>query len=353
MGALIFEYEEVLQLVEALNNMQILFHPKYMEIGKIEMNNLSELRSKDIMIFIDSNILSPIYELSKYGKTNDENGLIIASSLILFSKIIGARITSGLALIENESNSKQAISSKEKVQYYLHAINNFPPMLWKDITWGNIDTIPVQFRLKNIKENNIDDKSDNVYKIENNIHFIQHKIALIKMVYLLKTEGYSFETFYYFFNWYIDNLLICESLIVYAAMVFGNIEGVKAPKNINSSNYNKVLNGIENQAWDIHHLSQWSTFYGHEDEFNKVNFFATNDTTLKYIIINSIFSESIDSICCVFNDDKQCEKIISLVNSKLGSNRICPLDIKNTKDTLKTLDKLLLQVNDELLSLFK
>lgn len=61
---------------------------------------------------------------------------------------------------------------------------------------------------------------------------------------------------YYFFNWYIDNLLICENLIVYAAMVFGNVEGVKAPKNINSSNYSKVLNGIENQAWDIHHLSQ-------------------------------------------------------------------------------------------------
>lgn len=39
-------------------------------------------------------------------------------------------------------------------------------------------------------------------------------------------------------------------------MVFGNVEGVKAPKNINSSNYSKVLNGIENQAWDIHNLSQ-------------------------------------------------------------------------------------------------
>ena len=46
-------------------------------------------------------------------------------------------------------------------------------------------------------------------------------------------------------------------------------------------------------------------------------------------------------------------KIISLVNSKLGSNRICPLEIKNTNDTLKIPDKLLLQVNDELLSLFK
>ena len=136
-------------------------------------------------------------------------------------------------------------------------------------------------------------------------------------------------------------------------MVFGDVEGVKAPKNINSSNYSKVLNGIEIQARDIHHLSQQDTFYGHEDEFNKVNFFATNDTALKYIIVNSIFSESTDSICCVFNNGKQREKIISLVNSKLGSNRICPLEIKNTNDRLKTLDKLLLQVNDELLSLFK
>ena len=85
----------------------------------------------------------------------------------------------------------------------------------------------------------------------------------------------------------------------------------------------------------------------------KLIFFATNDTVLKYIIVNSIFSEYIDSICCVFNNGKKCEKIISLVNSKLGSNRICPLEIKNTNDTLKIPDKLLLQVNDELLSLFK
>lgn len=348
MNALIFEYDEILQLIDALSNMQILFHPKYMETGVITDNSFSELRSKDVMIFIDSNILSPIYELARYGKTNDKNGLVIASVLILFSKILGARITSGLALIENESNSKQSVSSEEKLQYYLHAIDNIPPMLWKEIAWGNIDTLPEQYVLKNLEIND-----DNVFKIKNNIHFMQHKIAMIKMVYLLKTQGYGFEVYYEFFNWYIDNFVICESLIVYAAMVFGNVEGVKAPKNINSTNFTKVLSGIENQAWDIHYLSQWSTFYGHEKEFNKVYLFATNDITLKHIIVNSVFGESIDSICCVFSEKKQYEKIISLVKSKLGSNRICPLDRNNIKETMQKLEELLSQVNNELLSLFK
>ena len=70
---------------------------------------------------------------------------------VLISKFIRTRITVGLALIENYSNSGQSISSDKELPYCLHAINNIPLMSWQNIAWGYIREIPEKYALKDVK----------------------------------------------------------------------------------------------------------------------------------------------------------------------------------------------------------
>lgn len=118
MRTLIFEDNEMDNLIEAVNKLQLLFHPTLMGRGEITANEIMKLSQMNSSIIIDSNILSPIYELAKYGTTKNKEGLQISAILVIFSKIINARITGGFALIENESNSYMSTSSDEKEQFF-------------------------------------------------------------------------------------------------------------------------------------------------------------------------------------------------------------------------------------------
>jgi len=65
----------------------------------------------------------------------------------------------------------------------------------------------------------------------------------------------------------------------------GCYENIKAPKNANSKDVEKVIAGCENQAWDISYLTHWSTLYEYPDEYPEEFMFATNDILLKRIFI--------------------------------------------------------------------
>ena len=343
MNILIFKDNEISELIEAINLLQIIFHPHYMELGEIKIKDIFELQSKDNLIFLDSNLLSPIYDLGKYGKSKNKRGLQIAALIVIFSKLIHARITAGLALIENDSNSKKSISSEEKVQYCLHAIDEIPLMVWKGLAWELINEIPKGLTLQEANT-----KKEGTFEYKDNSLLKQNKIALIKMVYILRNKGYGFDSFYIFLKWYIDNLLFNKSLIVYTAMIFGNIDQVKAPKNMNNMNFNKVIEGIENQAWDIYHLTQWKKFQHLEKDTNKINFFATNDNSLKFILVNSLPGEWLSAIYCIFKTKKEQDKIESLVRSHLFENRIYPFDLNNKEEIQYKMNLLLIEVEKQL-----
>ena len=335
MSMLIFEDNEMQELLDTINQIQILFHPIYAPNGTISAHDYFELIKKDVIIILDNNLVSPIYEVMKNGKTKNENGLKYAAILLLFSKCIHARVSSGFALIENEMNRKSKISSDEKNEFFLQAIDNIHPMVWKKYVYGEINKL----EFKPLDSINV--KKTEVFNIEENIHFKIHKITLLKIVYYLRnTDLEPFEKFTNFLNWYFDNLIITESMVVYAAMIFSGVSGIKPPKNCFSDSFTKIISGIENQAWDMHHLSQWSTFYKNEEN-NKVFFFATNDITLKHILVNSIpLGEWYNVIPKIFSSKKQKEEIEQICEAKLGKNRIKPFELSDSNINI-ILDKLL------------
>ena len=89
-----------------------------------------------------------------------------------------------------------------------------------------------------------------------------------------------------FVQWMYDYLLVSEYLLTYIIMLFTGQEYIKAPKNANSDDLEKIVAGCENQAWDIAYLTNWSTLYSDTENYPEEFLFATNDVLLKRIFIN-------------------------------------------------------------------
>lgn len=84
--------------------------------------------------------------------------------------------------------------------------------------------------------------------------------------------------------------------------------------------FNKIINGCINQAWDLTYLSNWSTFYWNESESNNVHFFVTNDKLLKLIF--NVTHSGIDIVNELF--DKKESKEINNRMLELRNNRVKP-----------------------------
>ena len=113
-------------------------------------------------------------------------------------------------------------------------------------------------------------------------------------------------------------------------MLLTNQNGVRGPKNYNSNNVDKILDGCRNQAWDLSYISSWSTVYYNEDKYDKIFFFATNDLGLKRILVNTFAdTKAIGCIECCFSK-REAGKILALIEQK-QMNRMKPDFGKNPR----------------------
>lgn len=115
-----------------------------------------------------------------------------------------------------------------------------------------------------------------------------HIAEMLHVVYLCRQHNLSsVKKILAFLKWNYENLLISESTIAYVALLFTNQLGIKAPKNSGCNDIEKIFNGCENQAWELSYLSNWSCFHYNEKTMDDIFMFATNDTQLKKIFINT------------------------------------------------------------------
>jgi len=243
---------------------------------------------------------------------------------IIWGNYIADRITPVFALFENDGAGKSKYTGEEQQQLFQYAIDNIPLNIWLAVASGQITEIPdfflsgFHFESKGI-----------VFSEADNLHFLIHQNALLQMVILLKTKDLTgFERFIQFLNWYADHLIIAESMFVYAALVFSETPSISKPKHFNSSDFSKIMDGINNQAWDMCYLSHWSSFV-----FDEINgrsgdssfLFATNDDLLKNIAECSFVKKrSAQVIENVFGTDYQLKELEEISSSKFGSNRKRP-----------------------------
>ena len=115
---LAFDDGELEAIICNMNALQIFYHHKYADDGRITFHSMMELQGKGTFIFIDNNILSPVCECIKTGTVKDKLRLREIATLITFSKFINAQMSCGLCLVENDTAKKATISEKEQRQLF-------------------------------------------------------------------------------------------------------------------------------------------------------------------------------------------------------------------------------------------
>lgn len=338
MSYIYFEDDDLDNMLAVINNQQMCYHPVYAPNGQFSLKNIFELVSqdKDITIIADNNLVSPICEIAKKGRLNNELRMQKIAMFVTWTKFIHARVTCGISLFENDTAGLASVPGEEYRLAFLYALGNIPAQIWKEIAFGCRDCIPDVFLYAGV----IDEPKE--YQLCNSLLLLSNEAAMVKIVQLIRNSKLTaIDRFIDFMNWYADNLDIAESVVVYAAMVFANISDVTPPKNAKVKDYQKVMRGIKNQTWDVTYITLWSMFY-YRDKDGKCTMFATDDETQKRIVLNIIPSgEWANAISTIFTTKSEHKKLKELWKTKFGDSRIRPFTNMQDEEKVSTVKALL------------
>jgi hypothetical protein len=312
--------EDDLELVwDILPKLQLIFHPKYSPDGQFKFSDIESIkRQKNMILLLDRNLLSSLLRLCEQGCLKDELEMRTIALIMAWSIMNGISISAGLAVKENASKESDSDNAKLELAKFQKIFDYYPSMTWLSLANGTIDKIEI------CPETTSSFNTDIQYH-EDDDHFLMHLATMLHIVYLHRqTHMTPKDKFIEYIEWSSNNLLICQYSNTYAAMLFTNQDNIRPPKHCHNIDFEKMLSGCKNQAWDINYLSNWSAVYWEEDIMDEVFLFATADKMLKTIFINTHGDSDIfDLIETVFSKN-QAKEIVDFYDSKLGQSRIKP-----------------------------
>lgn len=320
MSFLILEDNEPQYIWDAIHEMQLVFHPHYAPEGQFDYYKLSTLKyEKNIIVFLDRNLLSSLLKLCEQGVLKNTREMRIIALLMTWALMNQFPISAGMAIKENAIKINDSIYAKVELKKFIEIFDFYPDMIWLRLAQGEIDEIPpCQF------SNTLYDTTISYHQEDD--HLLIHLASMLYIVYLYRRKDLSaVDKVISFLKWNCKYLLICQYTITYIALLFTNQEGIRPPKGANSNNIETVWNGCYNQAWDLNYLSNWSTFYWDETKMEDIFLFATTDVMLKQIFINAHGNGNFfDLIEAVF-PRKQSKQIIDFyIQNMSANNRVRP-----------------------------
>lgn len=350
MDFLLFEDDDLDLMHQAINKLQLCFHPAYAPMGHFSVHDLFDMQDdeKRIIVIADRNIVSPICEIATNGMLNDDYRMRKIALFVTWSKFARVQLSSGLGLYENDTSGLASTSGEENRLQFLHGVNEIPSQVWKALAYGQIDSIPERYLYKKGAVQDIK------YDFSDDLLYLCNEAAIIKITQLIRTQGMSgIDKFIAFMNWYADHLDIAESIMVYAAFVFMNVKDVAKPKGCMSKDYEKAVAGIRNQAWDITYITAWSMRYRNESG-NNITMFATDDITQKIIVVNVIPpGQCGEAINAVFKTKAQQQKVEHFADTKLGPARVRPFGDKPWEERVSIVQKLIHEEYEILRKMFE
>lgn len=319
MSCLVMDGEEYNFIWKLVCDLQMIFHPLYSREGKLNYKALlAKKSSKKIIIMLDRQLLSSLLKLSRDGYLKNEKELRITALLMTWMIMNDFPASAGLALKEYATKINDVIEPKLELQEFNNIFNYYPSMMWLRLAEGAIDnipicTLPIEPFITEIEYHKEDD------------HLMMHIAEMLHAVYLFRRHDLTpVEKMLEFLKWNYKYLLICESTLVYIAMLFTNQQGIKAPKNAGSNDIEKILNGCKNQAWDLNYLSNWSCFHYDEKTIDEIFLFATNDIQLKIIFINTYANGGVGALIDTVFAKGDSKKIYDVINANRCSKRVKP-----------------------------
>lgn len=296
-------------LFKIINDFQIIFHPYYSKDGIFVHYDEFLRNNKDKIIVLDRNITSLLYDYLKNGELKEKDSMIMILSFLAFCNYNRLQYNIGLAMNEY-GDSQENLKVIEQLNELLTYLADIPTMLFLNcLKYGN-------FELPTFKISTRFQRHAN-YKNKSIMYWISY-CSVLKIAELYLTNLSAEERIIKYLEWYYDNLILSMYDITYAILLFTNYETIKAPKNIRSGNFEKVIKGCRNQAWDISYLS---TINNVKQKFlDKEIFFATNDINLKIIFMACHYFEKswLELIDDRVINTKVKNKIFGLIEEKMA-----------------------------------
>lgn len=302
-----------------IQKQQIVFHPKFAPYGAFDYTQFLLSKSKKPFILcIDRNILISLFKFCKNGFLKNEKEARSIGLIMAWSELNQVNLSSGFAIQERASQTQNQVEGLLELQKFFEIINNYPSQMWLQVAKGITTKIPPLNFTFELAQNITVDYSDG------GDHYDMALVSLLRMVQLYRNKSLQpMEKFIEFFKWTCDNLLISEYMLVYAILLFTDQENIKAPKNANSNSFDRIFEGCKNQAWDITHLTHWSTIYSDSENYAEEILFATNDDLLKRIFINKNGPNGWLGVLNETFSEKEYNHICTFVENEI-SNRVKP-----------------------------
>lgn len=316
---LILDEEDLNFVWEIVQQQQMIFHPQIAPDGKFDLKQFYASKSrKPFILFLDRNIFSSLLELCEKGTLKTRAEVQRIGLIMAWAEMNDIEISAGFAIEERATQIGSQENGLVELQKFSEIFDYYPMQLWLDVAEGRVSEIaPIHYTgrpARNITAN----------FATGNDHYFMAFASLIHMVSLYRDDRLSpAEKIKDFFKWMIDNLLVSEYILTYAALLFTSQEGIKAPKNARSNNIERVIEGCKNQAWDIAYLTNWSVWYSNTDEYAEEILFATNDILLKRIFISQNNPYRFNGVLYSVFSKKDYTDITNLI-AGLMTNRVKP-----------------------------
>lgn len=302
---------EYIYIWQELQRQQMVFHPTIAPIGRPNSQKFfHSLETKPFSLFIDRNILSSLLQFCEKGHIKSEEAKRIGV-LMTWANLCDIGISAGLAVQERAYQLRSQSAALFELQRFFDVFDQYPSQTWLQVATGRLTEIPpITFSEKAAYGISVDysDAGD---------HYEMAVASLLHLVWLYRNnDATPLEKIRDFYLWLYDNLLTSEYLLVYAAMLFTNQSKIKAPKHANSNRLKAIISGCENQAWDISYLTNWSTLYSEPERYDREFLFATNDSLLKQIFINTNGPYRLNGVLFSVLPKREYNQIIELIQKK-------------------------------------
>lgn len=316
---LLLEDEDMDFIWNTIQDQQVIFHPRIAPDGKIDFDEFYDSRrAKPYILFIDRNILSSFLKLCEKGSLKNKGESQLVGLIMTWAEMNDVAISAGLAVMERASSLSSQKEGLLELRKFQEAYDAYPGQMWLHVAEGRMTDIkPVAF-------SNAPAKNITVDYASGGDHFDMALASLLHAVLLFRdTTMKPVEKVRDFFLWSYENLLVGEYLLVYVSLLFTGSDNIKAPKNANSDDLDKIVAGCENQAWDISYLTLWSTLYSEPEKYREEFLFATNDVLLKRIFINKNGPNGLYGLLSALFSKKECAELWSFIEEKM-KNRTKP-----------------------------
>lgn len=297
---IILEDDDLSNIFNLVNNFQIIFHPYYAMEGKFTHYKEYLMNKKDKIIVLDRNITSMLFDYFKNGELKKEDNMIMLLSFLMFCNCNRLQYNIGLAMNEygDLTENSEVIRQLNELLTYLSEI---PSLVFLNrLKNGNYKLQKFDISVKFHRHANYKNKS---------ITYLLSYCSVLKIAEIFVTKLSTKNKILKYLDWYYDSLKLSMYDITYAILLFTSYSTIKAPKNIKSKNFEKVIKGCKNQAWDISYLSSINNLQYHFSD--KEIFFATNDKNLKLIFMG-----------CHYFDNSWAGLIFDRITSKKDRNDI-------------------------------